>query len=440
MHSFEELRQEYKEFLFRDYEILFEEDLCRVSFFYEIPGLDSFVTKWTFPILNKEGTRAFLRPGRGTCSGSGIEADGGNDGILDRLVFSLGLAEAISYYKAVCPEEVRVLCGTLTDPQRAFWEKLFYNGLGEFMYRNGIRVSREELLKIRCTGEAKKDIPEAEESGNLSAEAGTEGTCPAGRKGNDSKVPETEVLHDERSYRGVLVPVGGGKDSVVSLELLRGEELYTYSVNENDTIRNVIALCDHKKGDLKARRILDRKILSLKEQGYLNGHIPFSAVVAFSTVITAYLNGIREIALSNESSANESTVPGSFVNHQYSKTFEFETDFQNYITSVIDSDIHYFSLLRPLTELQIASLFAKDTAYHKAFRSCNRGSKEGIWCCNCPKCLFVISSCLPSFRRRDSSGSSGKSFSIRSPWTGISGSFRGSMKTNLLSVWAHAVS
>ncbi len=127
----------------------------------------------------------------------------------------------------------------------------------------------------------------------------------------------------------------------------------------------------------------------LYRKGYLNGHTPFSAIVAFSSTAAAFLSGRRMIALSNETSANETTVRGSFVNHQYSKSYEFEQDFQNYIGQITTSDIHYFSFLRPLAEIEIAALFAQCRDYHRVFLSCNRGSKKGIWCCDCPKCLFV---------------------------------------------------
>lgn len=339
MHTFEELRKTYKTFEYTGYETEWIGDegdaecsKLQVRYHYEIPGLTAFSTRWVFPATRLQ-----------------------SDAILDELLFSLGMAEAISYYKCACPERVNVRCGQLDADQISWWEKLFYKGLGEFQYRNGIKVSQDELLHIVCESEVAHSLP----------------------------------LHDDTSYDGVMVPIGGGKDSVVSLELLRDREVYTYSVNESDTIRNVIACCDHVRGNLPAKRILDKKIIELNSEGYLNGHIPFSSVVAFSTVITAYLNGIKYIALSNESSANESTVKDSFVNHQYSKSYEFEHDFTDYISALTDSDIHYFSLLRPYAEIRIAQMFAEHKAYHRAFRSCNAGSKQGIWCCNCPKCLFV---------------------------------------------------
>ena len=102
------------------------------------------------------------------------------------------------------------------------------------------------------------------------------------------------------------------------------------------------------------------------------------------------MNGLKYIVLSNESSANESTVAGSTVNHQYSKSFKFEQDFHTYEKKYIKSGTYYFSMLRPLSEFQIAKQFAKYSEYHDIFRSCNVGSKEDIWCGHCPKCLFVF--------------------------------------------------
>ena len=342
MSKFDDFRSEYNSFVFKDYSIEKEDGMYKVYLYYSIPRLREFKTRWEFPAGGRDISE--------------------QDPILKELVFGLGMVEAISYYKCVCPKVVEVECGTLTDEQIRWWEKLFYNGLGEFSYRNGIDVSKEEFLSIRC----------------LDAVTGVKTDA-------DAKT----ALHDSAVYSGCLVPVGGGKDSVVSLELLKGEGITTYSINGNETTVNVIDICKGKKADYKAKRILDKGILEMNELGFLNGHIPFSAVVAWSTVITAYLCGIKYIALSNENSANESTVKGSYVNHQYSKSYEFEKDFDDYLRTVTDSDIHYFSMLRPLTEIQIASLFSGYKAYHKAFRSCNAGSKQGIWCCNCPKCLFV---------------------------------------------------
>jgi len=352
--DFISLREQYKEFLYKGFRSRVAEGVYQVTFSYEIPGLSEFETVWKFP-------------------GVGRKVD---ETILNRLFFELGMAEAISYWKVTCAPVLKVRCGTLSEWQNKWWRKLFYNGLGEFMYVNGIEISEEDLLTIVC---------ESENAGSSVA------ACADACK-NVPAEPErnmTGKFTDTASYTGCLVPVGGGKDSVVSMEVLKDEDVTVYRINPDATVANVLAAAEREYKTCFVNRKLDPRILEMNKRGFLNGHIPFSAVVAFSTFIAAYLRGIRYIALSNESSANESTVVGSFVNHQYSKSYEFEADFMEYIGSILETDIRYFSLLRPLSELQIASLFAKYKKYHKAFRSCNAGSKQGIWCCNCPKCLFV---------------------------------------------------
>ena len=83
------------------------------------------------------------------------------------------------------------------------------------------------------------------------------------------------------------------------------------------------------------------------------------------------------------------TIPGTDINHQYSKSLEFEEDFRSYVATYMNDVAHYYSYLRPLTELQIAERFAQYPAYFKVFKSCNAGSEQNIWCCRCSKCLFA---------------------------------------------------
>ncbi len=350
MHTFEGLRSEFNSFVFENFVTAVEQDILQVVFHYDIPGLECFKTRWHFPVSRTDY----------------------NKEILDRLLFSLGMAEAISYYKCACPKHFVINCGSLTASQARWWEKLFFNGLGEFLYVNNIHTTMEDLVLIE--GAVKQ-----------------------------------EPIHDDTEYSGILVPVGGGKDSVVSLEVLKGEDITPYLLNGSVASEECAKLCESSNEPMRVRRILDKKIIEMNNRGYLNGHTPFSAVLAFSTVIAAYLNGKKYIALSNESSANESTVKGSKVNHQYSKSYEFETDFRCYISSLTDSDIYYFSLLRPLSELQIAHIFSKQKKYHPVFRSCNAGSKTGVWCCNCPKCLFVYIILSPFLSKEELVGIFGES-------------------------------
>ena len=204
--------------------------------------------------------------------------------------------------------------------------------------------------------------------------------------------------------QGVLVPVGGGKDSAVTLELLKGADVpvFAYIINPRGatihTTESAKLTADHV---ISVHRTLDKRMLQLNKEGFLNGHTPFSALVAFSSVIAARMAGLSYIALSNESSANESTVQGSTVNHQYSKSFEFEEDFHQYQTDHLPGSAYYFSMLRPLSEFQIAKYFAKQKQYHKIFRSCNAGSKTDSWCGHCPKCLFVYLILSPFLSREE---------------------------------------
>jgi hypothetical protein len=131
------------------------------------------------------------------------------------------------------------------------------------------------------------------------------------------------------------------------------------------------------------------QLLELNKQNFLNGHTPFSAMLAFYTLLASYGTATRCIALSNESSANEPTIPGTDINHQYSKSLEFEEYFRRYVKENMNDCAHYFSYLRPLNELQIAKKFAQYRQYHPVFKSCNVGSKENKWCCTCSKCLFA---------------------------------------------------
>ena len=126
----------------------------------------------------------------------------------------------------------------------------------------------------------------------------------------------------------------------------------------------------------------------MNKKGYLNGHTPISSVIAFSAFAFATILGKEYVVLSNESSANEGNTGGD-VNHQYSKSTEFEQDFREYTSKYFGSNTQYFSLLRPWSEWQIAKEFVKYPQYNSVFRSCNVGSKTDSWCGSCAKCLYV---------------------------------------------------
>jgi UDP-N-acetyl-alpha-D-muramoyl-L-alanyl-L-glutamate epimerase len=216
------------------------------------------------------------------------------------------------------------------------------------------------------------------------------------RSEGDSELSKVTLTFDE-SY---IVPVGGGKDSVVTLELLKDKHPVTsFVINPRKATSQCIQTAGFSSKDgIEIFRTIDPLLIELNSQGFLNGHTPFSALLAFVSLLAGVLSGKRNIALSNEASANETTIIGQNINHQYSKSFQFEKDFREYVSTFINNELNYFSFLRPLHEIQIAYLFSKFPQYYKVFKSCNSGSKTDIWCCNCPKCLFsfiILSPFLP---------------------------------------------
>lgn len=279
-----------------------------------------------------------------------------SDEKLSLLVFNIGMVELVSYWKSVCSPTIVVKPYSLTSEQIKFWKKLYFNGLSEFFYLNGIIASEEDFVIIQS---------------------------------DSDKTLAKSRFDTENSF---IVPIGGGKDSVVTLELLSqaGKDICPMIINPRGATTECAAIASYdREAFIEIKRTIHPLLLKLNAEGYLNGHTPFSAMLAFYTLLASAMTGRKFIALSNESSANESTIIGTNVNHQYSKSLEFENDFRRYVKDYISDDFDYFSFLRPLTELQIAMLFARNRKYFSVFKSCNVGSKTDVWCGSCAKCLFA---------------------------------------------------
>lgn len=337
--TFQELRSQYPDFCYHGFDIRTTADALEIEYHFSIAGLCDFRPQWRIPCTPPQNPQA--------------------DAALLRLIFSLGMAELVSYWKITCSPSVTVACGMLGDAQLDWWKRLYFGGLGELFYRNGIETDIESFMQIRCTGQP-----------------------------YDGKAAQ-------ESLSGKLIPVGGGKDSIVTLNLLHGQlaDAAAYMINHRDSSAAAARLAGIPDDKIyEVSRTLDQNMLDCNKRGFLNGHTPFSAIVAFSAVLTAYLHRLESVILSNESSASEATVfmTAQEVNHQYSKSYAFECDFAAYERDYLQTGVRYFSLLRPLTEFQIARYFAAlPTAYHEIFRSCNAGAKQDKWCGHCAKCLFV---------------------------------------------------
>ena len=337
--NIDNLRKEYPEFIYKNYKINELENKIVLEFNFEIKGLQEFNPR--IEIEKKEFGFKNL-----------------NTNIARNIVFNIGMVEAISYFKATCSPNFIVECGFLNEEQINWYEKLIYLGLGELRYVNNIQIPKEEFVKIISKGE------------------------------------EIKLEECKNNFEGILIPVGGGKDSNVTLDLLKDfkDKINPIYIGKKQIPLDCALAAGYNRNEIiEINRILDKNIIELNNRGFINGHTPFSAMVAFTTYFIAYISERKYIALSNEDSANETNVKGDNINHQYSKTIEFENDFRFYAKNYLGTKIEYFSMLRPINELQIAMLFSRVEKYHKIFKSCNVGSKGEVWkwCNNCPKCLFV---------------------------------------------------
>lgn len=274
------------------------------------------------------------------------------EGILALLHWTAG----VSYYKTAVPAAVE--SGPCPPGVAALLEALYSEGLGEFAFTN--RLPALPRPKFPAGGTALAAPPPAE----------------GGR---------------------TLVPIGGGKDSIVALEVVRaaGHELALFSVGDAGPIARTAAAAGAPH--LIVRRQLDPGIAELNAAGALNGHVPITAIVSCVAVLTAALHGFDAVAMANERSASTGNVDwdGIDVNHQFSKGVRAERLLREALAEMA-AGVEWFSVLRPASELAIARAFARLTDYHAAFSSCNTNFRlDGTvpsqrWCCDCPKCRFVF--------------------------------------------------
>jgi hypothetical protein len=284
---------------------------------------------------------------------------------VDRIFRLIFLFSGVSYYKAFAPPTLRCAAFPLDRATSELVERFYRLGLAEFAFRNGI------TLDERCRIAAVSAPPPS---------------------------PLTLKLP-----RQTCVPVGGGKDSVVSIECLRraGEPTILFALGEAAPIRATIAAAGLPA--IRVRRRLDDALFRLNEAGALNGHVPITGILSTIALAAAVLHGFDAVAMSNEHSASAPNLAiGDWeINHQYSKSYAFERDLAQYVGNHISPSIAYFSLLRPFSEIEIARRFARYPLYFPIFRSCNTvfrqtaGERATGWCGDCPKCRFVFLALAP---------------------------------------------
>jgi hypothetical protein len=289
-----------------------------------------------------------------------------------RILF---LVAGVSYYKTTAAPVVDLGELSTTAAERDFLRDYYLGGLAEFAYRNGLT-----LEGLTVTG------PDA---------------------------PSGPPVRYAPSPGRPLVPFGGGIDSIVTVDAVTGSH------------RDACLCVVHPPGDrfaaiedaaavtglpvVRIGRALDPLVRRSAEHGFLNGHVPVTAIVTAAALVAAVLDGRDAVVLSNEWSASVPTVVEEgrrAVNHQWSKGVEFEERFGELVSGVFGASVSVFSFLRPRTELWVARRFADLTDFHGTFRSCNRAFHQDPaeridrWCGVCDKCCFIDLVQAP-FRARD---------------------------------------
>lgn len=283
---------------------------------------------------------------------------------LDSALRSLHLICGLSYWKAHClPIEIPYYA--MPKKEAVFWEKVYTRGLGEFFYKN--KIDFRGLVKFPFAAKAKES----------------------------KSSPKNKLPAKHRS----LLLFGGGKDSLVSAELLKSmkKDFTFFALATNNQIANQKKIMP--KGSIIVERRIDPQLFELnKEKGVFNGHIPISAIIAFISEFSALIYGYKYVISSNEKSADYGNIKylGQIVNHQWSKSIEFERMFQEYSHGYITPHVAYFSLLRPIYEIKIIEIFSRYSKYFHKFTSCNANFKiykdklKVNWCNICPKCVFIF--------------------------------------------------
>lgn len=356
MTKVESLRKKYPRFIYKSFEFSQKGKDFLISFNFEIPPDISFNPRMVIKNTGKVKI---------------------NKRVLSNLVFHLGLAEIPSYWKCTCSPVIKIEPGNLSQKQINWWENLIMKGMGEFFYQNKINFKEPNFLRIKS-----------------------------------SKNPNSHSVFEKEPDNRVLIPIGDGKDSIVTLELLRSAErtIGCFSLNPTPPAQKIMRI-GNCLNPLIVKRNIDSKLLELNRQGFLNGHTPFSSYLAFLGILITILFNFKYIAFSNERSANQGNTKylGESINHQYSKSFEFEKKFRQYSQKYLAKRVEYFSFLRPLYEIQIAKLFSRYSEYFSSFISCNEAFKtasetkapEQKWCGQCPKCLFVFAALYPFLDKSD---------------------------------------
>lgn len=330
----------YKQFIFESYEL--DTATRQIRLHYSLDGVTNFTETLPLP--------------------ANLPLDRANDPDVQRALFALHLAGGASYYKTYIPREIVVKSGQLSPQQAQFWNEFYTKGLGEFFFVNNIDF--RGLVQFPATAP-------------------------------DQPLPRVEPGLPIKA----LVPFGGGKDSVVTMEILldNNVNMTLFRLRGHHYITRLANIT--KLPMVTLERSLDPQLFDLNKQGALNGHVPITGYITFLTIVVCLLGGYDSVAFSNERSADYGNVEylGMQVNHQWSKSDEAEKLMTDYIKQYVTTDVQYLNPLQPLSELKIAQVFSRHPKYFAHTTSCNqnwlmldKNPNQGAWCGKCYKCAFIF--------------------------------------------------
>ena len=339
-----------------------------------------------------------------TFPGAPFALDGARAAAVERGLRLLHLIAGISYYKAAVPGEIRIEAYAIDADTAALLTLIYENGLGEFAYRNGLDLHGRIGFTVEGSGlTGSRDASEAPLTPTLSPASAGEGAQAAVASPLSRASAPALGLREH-----ALVAIGGGKDSLVSIEALRALGVSQSVIWIGPS--QLIAACAQRTGlpTLNIGRTLAPQLFDYNREGAWNGHIPVTAVNSAILVVAALLQGVDQVVFSNERSASYGSLIRSEdgqstteVNHQWSKGWAFESTFGDHVQRHLAADLQYYSLLRPLSELAVARQFSRTDRYDAHFSSCNRnfhilGERPvSRWCGVCPKCHFVFLALAP---------------------------------------------
>jgi UDP-N-acetyl-alpha-D-muramoyl-L-alanyl-L-glutamate epimerase len=280
--------------------------------------------------------------------------------LLDRALFLAFMVIGTSYYKTFPTNTVALEKGYLDSWQVDFFDRVYQEGLSQYAFEN--KLERRDLAHF---------VPSV----------GPSPYIPLRYQGD-----------------GVLTLQSGGKDSLLTAALLKKHQRSFTSLYISSSEHYPSILDSFGQPTALLKRTIDMPALQrAAAEGARNGHVPVTYIVMSLALVQAILLGKNKILASIGWEGEE---PHSFigdlpVNHQWSKTWQAEQFFAQYVQRYVSANIEIGSPLRPFSELRIAEMFVETawTDYGHSFSSCNVANyQQGVdntqlrWCGHCPKC------------------------------------------------------